>query len=120
MRAKLEECSATIWEHWSKEVAKLQILRADVKNRKKSGDNFYKMDEESIITIQEELSKDFYVLAQIQIGGVQRLLKEFEDDQLSATLELEGYEGERSCKAAKQWSKGQNRSITVMKTNNWK
>ena len=42
------------------------------------GNNFYKMDQESTITNQEELSEDFYTMAQIH----QKLLDEFEDDQL--------------------------------------
>ena len=55
----IDACSATIWNQWSQQAVELQILRADVENRKKVGNNFYKMDEESIITIREELSDDF-------------------------------------------------------------
>ena len=53
MQEKLEECLAAIWKEWSSQAAELQVLRADVENWAKAGDNFYKMDEESIITIQE-------------------------------------------------------------------
>ena len=65
-----------------KQTTKLQLLRADAENRKKVGDNFYKMDEESIVTIQEELSNDFYALAETQLEVVRKLLDGFEDDQL--------------------------------------
>ena len=63
------------------------------------------MDQESIITIQEELSKDFYAMTQVQIDGVQRLLEEFEDDQQQVTLELEAYERERRRNAAEHMTK---------------
>ena len=63
MKTKIDDCSVAVWNQWSKQAAKLQVLRIDAENRKKAGDNFYKMDEESIITIQEELSNDFYVMA---------------------------------------------------------
>ena len=58
--------------------AELQTLRADTENRKKVGDNFYKMDEESIITNREELSEDVYAfLAQVQTDEVQKLFEVF-------------------------------------------
>ena len=37
---------------------------ADTENRMKTGDKFYKMDEDSIVTIREELSEDFFALAE--------------------------------------------------------
>ena len=63
-------------------MAELQILRADAENQKKAGDNFYKMDEESIVATQEELSDDFYALVKTQLEAVRKLLDGFEDDQL--------------------------------------
>ena len=91
MRTKVDDCSMAVWKQWSKQAAELQILRADVQNRNKSGDNFYKMDQESIITILEELSEDFYLLAQVHVDKVWRLPEEFEDEQLHATFKLEAY-----------------------------
>ena len=52
LHRRLEECTASVWERWSKQATKLQ-LRVDVENRKKVGDYFYKMDQESIVTIRE-------------------------------------------------------------------
>ena len=52
-------CSAVIWKEWSAHVAELQVLQAYAENRAKAGDNFYKMDEESIVTVREDLSDDF-------------------------------------------------------------
>ena len=72
MQEKLEECLAAIWKEWSSQAAELQVLRADVENWAKAGDNFYKMYEESIITIQEELAEDFQAMAQVQTAEIQR------------------------------------------------
>ena len=48
-----------------------------------------------IITIREELSDDFYDMAQVQTDGIRRILEEFENNKLQLTLELEAYERER-------------------------
>ena len=92
----------TVWEQWSKQAAELQLLHAAVENRKKAGDYFYKMDQESIITIRGESTEDFEAMAQEQITGIRRLLEEFEDDQLDMTLQLEAYERERKRLARQQ------------------
>ena len=65
-----------------KQVVEHQIVWADAENWKKADDNFYKMDEESIVTILEELLDDFYALAETQLEVVRKLLDGFEDDQL--------------------------------------
>ena len=62
--------------------AQLQTLRADAENRKKAGDKFYKMDEESIVTIREELSEDFFALAEGHLKEVRGLVETLNDDQL--------------------------------------
>ena len=50
MKRNIDESSMEWWTQWSLQVVELQVLRADAGNRKKSGDQFYKMDEHSIIT----------------------------------------------------------------------
>ena len=51
-------------------------MHADVENKAKYRDNFYKMDEASIITIRDDLLEDFQAMAQVQTDEI------FEDDQL--------------------------------------
>ena len=41
LHRKLEESAATIWAQWSKQVEKLQLIRADVANRKKTEFDIY-------------------------------------------------------------------------------
>ena len=61
-QTSINECTEKVWKEWSQQVAELQTLLADAENRKKAGDRFYKSDEESIVTIREELSEDFFSL----------------------------------------------------------
>ena len=46
---------------------------------KKAGDKFYKMDEESIVTIREELSEDFFSLAEAHLSEVRGLVENLDD-----------------------------------------
>ena len=48
-----------------------------------------------ISKIHEDLIKDLYSLGQIHLTEIQKLLEEFEDDQMQFAIELETYEKER-------------------------
>ena len=52
------------------------------------------MDEESIVTIREELSDDFLSLAEEQSATVRRLVEQLDDDQLDTQLRFERFERE--------------------------
>ena len=86
MKAKIEQFSVEIWSQWSKQAAELQILQADADNRKKVGNNFYKTDEESFVTIREELADDFFSLVEAHLEVVRRLVERLDDDQLGTQL----------------------------------
>ena len=60
-----------------------------MENWRKEGDNFYKMDAESIVTIREELSDDFLSLVGEQLVVVKRLVEQLDDDQLGTQLKFE-------------------------------
>ena len=66
----INECTEKIWKEWSQQAAEMQTLRADAENWKKAGDKFYKIDEESIVTIREELLEDFFALAEVSNTSV--------------------------------------------------
>ena len=84
-----------MWKEWTPQAAELQTLRANAENRKKAGDKFYKMDEESIVTIRDELSEDFFSLAKAHLREVWGLVEKLDKGQLDAQLQLEKYERER-------------------------
>ena len=94
-QTSINECTEKVWKEWSQQAAELQTLRADAENRKKAGDKFYKMDEESIVTIREELSEDFFALAEAHLMEVWGLVERLDDGQLDTQLQLEKYEQDR-------------------------
>ena len=61
----------------------------------KTGDMFYKMDEESIVTIREELSENLFALAEEHLREIRGLVERLDDGQLETKLEFEKYEQER-------------------------
>ena len=69
------ERSVQWWSKWAQQAAELQTLQADAENRRKEGDNFYKMDAESIVTIREEFSDDFSSLVGEQLAAVRWLVE---------------------------------------------
>ena len=97
------ERSVQWWSKWAQQAAELQTLQADAENRRKEGDNFYKMDAESIVTIRE-LSDDFLSLAWEQLVAVRRLVEQLDDDQLGTQLQFERYKQERRQQIASQMS----------------
>ena len=54
------------------------------------------MDENNIELQREDLTEEFYSLAQTHSEEVKKLLKEFEDEQLQLALNLERYEQKRT------------------------
>ena len=70
---------------------------------------FYKMDEESIVTIREELSEDFYALAEEHLKEIRGLVEKLDDGQLATQLELERYEQDR----LRQEAEGKTTPITI-------
>ena len=71
------------------------------------------MDEESKITIREELLEDFNAIAQVQTKEIRTLLEEFEDYQLQLSLELEAYKRERVQRVKKQMGDNQPEQLNI-------
>ena len=108
-QASINESTEKLWREWAQQAAELQTLRADAENRKKTGDGFYKMDEESIVNIREELSEDFYALAEEHLKEIRGLVERLDDGQIATQLELEGYEKDR----LRQEAEGQTTPISI-------
>ena len=60
------------------------------------------MDEESIVTIREDLSDDFFSLDESHLEAVWRLVKRLDNDQLGTQLQFEHYEWERRWQEAEK------------------
>ena len=87
----IEESLVQWWSKWAQRASELQVMGADVENRQKDGDNFYKIDVESIVTIREELSDNFLSLAREQLAVVTQLVEQLDDDQLGTQLQFKRY-----------------------------
>ena len=108
-QASINESTEKLLKEWSQQAAELQTLRVDAENRRKTGDKFYKMDEESIVTIHEELSEDFFALAEEHLKEIRGLVERLDDGQLATQLELEKYEQDR----LQQEAEGKKTPITI-------
>ena len=49
------------------------------------------MDEKNVATLWEDLTSDFYVLAQAHSDEMRKMLEEFDDDQLQFSIKLGAY-----------------------------
>ena len=83
------------WKTWSAKAIELQLLRADRDNRKAHGQGFFKMMEEAISTVQEDIAKDLYDIATCHQEEVNRLMQEFDKHEIDTAIQLEAYEAKR-------------------------
>ena len=82
------------WQTWSKQAAEIQLLRADQENQKKQGQGYFKMDEDAINTLPQELANDIYELATSHREGITQFLEELHGQQIETTVKVDGYEKE--------------------------
>ena len=73
----------------------LQLLRADRENRKAQGHGFFKMTEEAISTIKEDIAKDLSEITAYHQEEVNRLMQEFDKHDIETVVQFEAYEAER-------------------------
>ena len=60
------------------------------------------MDKESIVTIGEELSDNFFALAENHLDVIRKLIERLEDDQLDTQLQFDWYARDRQKDAEKR------------------
>ena len=65
------------WKTWSAQATEWQLLRADRENKKAQGHEFFKMTEEAIFTVQEEITW---------------LMDEFDAHDIDTSVKLDKYE----------------------------
>ena len=86
------------WKTWSAQAAELQLLRADRENRKPHGSSFFKMSEEAIATVQEDIAKDIYEIAAFYKEEINRIMQEFDKHDVDTSVQLDHIEAERVSK----------------------
>ena len=62
------------WKLWSAQAAELQLLRADRDNRKAHGPSFFKMSQDELDTVHEEIAKDIYEIAAFYKEEINRIM----------------------------------------------
>ena len=80
------------WMSWAAQVAELHTYRADWENRKE-GRGFYKLSDETVSTVHEDLAKDYRELAEQHSEELAQLLDDFEESQeelLDRLMEIRG------------------------------
>ena len=95
------------WKTWSAQAAELQLLRTDRDNWKAQGEGFFKMTEEAISTLQEDIAKDLYDIAACHQEEVSRIMHEFDKHKIDTIVQLEAFEVEldkAKPKASAHWS----------------
>ena len=69
------------WMAWVAQAAELHTYRADWENRRKDGRGFYKLNEESIVAVREDLAQDYRTLADQHSEELAQLLDDFGESQ---------------------------------------
>ena len=70
----LTDALANGWAGWAQQAAELHTFRADQENRAKEGKGFFKLDNDSIATVREDLAKDYQALADQHLEEVTQIL----------------------------------------------
>ena len=82
-------------KNWLVQATELQLLRADRDNRKAQGQGFFKMSEEAISAIQEDIAQDLYEMAACHRKEISRIMQEFDKHDVDTSVKLDAFEAER-------------------------
>ena len=94
------------WEAWAVQAAELHTYRADWENRKKEGRGFYKLSEETVATVREDLAKDYSELAERHSEELTLILDEFAEGQEELLGQLMEALGKRQTAVSEDGSAG--------------
>jgi myosin heavy subunit len=94
----IDESLAQGWKLWTAQAAELQLLRADKNNRQVQGAGFFKMAQKDIDNIQEDIMKDMDEIAAFYREEIQRIMQEFDKNDIGTSVQLDKIEAERTSK----------------------
>ena len=83
------------WQTWSAQAAELQLLRADRENRKAQGQGFFKMSDDTIAAIQEDIAKDLYEKASRHKEEASQIMQEFDKHDINTSVHLDNLAAEQ-------------------------
>ena len=93
---QLTEALAKGWAEWVQQAAELHTFRADHENRTKAGKGFFKLNNESIATVREDLAADYQTLADRHSEEVVQILEEYSATELEIAHQLVSSERPRA------------------------
>ena len=79
----------------AQQAAELHTFRVDHENRTKPGKGFFKLDNESIAAIHEDLAADYQALADRHSKEVVQFLEEYGTTELEIAHQLQANEADR-------------------------
>ena len=98
-RAKFEksltDALANGWAGWAQQAAELHTFRADHENRAKEGKGFFKLNDDSIATVREDLAKDYQALADQHLEEVTQILEEYGAAEVELGHQIQATEADR-------------------------
>ena len=84
------------WKTWS--AAELWLLRTERENQKAQGSGFFKMSEEAIAIVQEDIAKDICEIAAFYKEEINMIMQEFDKHDVDTSVQLDNLEAERVSK----------------------
>ena len=79
--AQLKTAMDKGWEAWAAQTAELHSYRTNWANQKKEGRGLYKLNNETVATMREDLAKDYRELAEQHSEELAQLLEDFGEGQ---------------------------------------
>ena len=98
-RGKLEklltELLAKGWAGWAQQAVELHTFYADHENQTKEGKGFFKLNDESIATVREDLATNYQALPDHHLEEVAQMLEEYRVAELEIGHQLQATEAHR-------------------------
>ena len=89
------------WAGWTQQAAELHTFRADHENRTKAGKGFFKLNNESIATVREDLTADYQAVVDRHSEEVVQILEEYSAVDIEIVHQLTQYEADRQATGRK-------------------
>ena len=111
---QLKEAIERGWTNWAKQVVELHIFRADQQNRLKEGKGFYKLNEESIALVRDNLEVDYQALADHHSEEIVQVFDNYGIAEVEVAHHLHQYEAERKANGKDEIENAFSQSVFYM------
>ena len=91
---QLTEALAKEWGGWTQQASEHHTFRADHEDWTKAGKGFFKLNNESIVVVREDLAADYQALADRHSEEVVQILEEYGTAELEIARQLQENEAD--------------------------